>query len=297
MTFFHYIYDEEIGDRAFDYLLSLCDSVEMLYAYRREYADDFEITALCTEYEGLIPAIIGVRKGESWGMEGRIYKFAITEEIKKVIAEKGLDLEIRFLDFLSLENLTLYSGDKVMFSVCSHEGYDTIDEDFKNKVSDFCRREIVKTKLYAETLERYKKLPARTLNERAVIRSKLYDLVAQVENAWGKVIRAVPRWEGLTYEEYLSYAKPVFSPDVFEQLERAGSFKGLQPAGYPRTFGEMKAFRNVREFGRSELMHKIEKQLDMLETVFFIEDGFDNWHMDGEEEGMPSLIINKDEED
>lgn len=296
MTFFHYIYDEEIGDRAFDYLLSLCDSVEMLYAYRREYADDFEIAALCTEYEGLIPAIIGVRKGESWGMEGRIYKFALTEEVKKVIAEKGLDLEIRFLDFLSLENLTLYSGDKVMFSVCSHEGYDTIDEDFKNKVSDFCRREIVKTKLYAETLERYKKLPARTRNERAVIRSKLYDLVAQVENAWEKVIRAVPRWEGMTYEEYLSYAKPVFSADVFEQLERAGSFKGLQPAGYPRTFGEMKAFRNVREFGMSELMRKIEKQLDMLETVFFIGDGFDNWHVDGEEDGMPALIINKEED-
>ncbi|MDE5766497.1 MAG: hypothetical protein K2I17_04960, partial [Clostridia bacterium] len=183
---------------------------------------------------------------------------------------------------------------KKVYSTCSHEGYEDIDEEFLNKVSDFCRREIVKTKLYAETLERYKKLPVRTRNERAVILSKLYDLGTQVENAWQKVVRAVPHWEGMTYVEYLQLAKPVFSDDVYAKLEQAGSFKGLQPEGYPRTFEEIDAFRGKPEFGQSELDLKISAQLDMLQTVFFIEEGFDDWHIDGEEERMPSLIINEE---
>ncbi len=184
-----------------------------------------------------------------------------------------------------------------MYSTCSHEGYENIDEEFKEKVSDFCRREIVKTKLYAETLERYKKLPARTRNERAVIRSKLYDLGTQVDNAWQRVIRFSPRWKGLTYEEYLSLAKPVFSADVYERLKAAGSYKCLHPEGYPRTFDEMPAFLDVPDFVSSELMGKINNQLDMLQTVFFIEEGLDDWRIDGEKEWIPSVILNQVKED
>ena len=44
-------------------------------------------------------------------------------------------------------------------------------------------------------------------------------------------------------------------------------------------------------------MREIKKQLDMLETVFYIKEGFDDWHIDGEEKQMPSLIINRIEED
>ncbi|MDE5766373.1 MAG: hypothetical protein K2I17_04325, partial [Clostridia bacterium] len=112
MNFFQYIYNEEIGDRAFDYLLSLCDSAEMLYAYRDYDSDGLEITALGTEYEGLIPAITGKRKGESWGMEGRIYKFALTDEVKKFIVREDLSAMPQIVKGVWLENLILYSGGK-----------------------------------------------------------------------------------------------------------------------------------------------------------------------------------------
>ncbi|MDE6557962.1 MAG: hypothetical protein K2K39_02535 [Clostridia bacterium] len=295
MSFFHYIDNAEIEERAYAYLFSLCDSVEMLYAYRNFDIDGLEITALGTEFEGLIPAIISVRHGKSWGMEGRIYKFAITDEVRKIIMKFGLDCELRVREdvYLQLENLTLYNGDKVLYSTCSHEGHLDIDDEFRNKVSDFCRNEIVKTKFYSETLERYKKLPERTRNERAIIRSKLYDLNVHVEDAWRAVIRGVPEWEELTYEEYLTLAKPVFSADVYEELEMAGSFKGLHPAGYPRTLKETEKFRGVPQFRLSPLMHKINQQLDMLQTVFAIEEDFNDWHIDGKDYRRgPSIIIN-----
>ncbi|MDE6850648.1 MAG: hypothetical protein K2J54_04900 [Clostridia bacterium] len=297
MNFFHYIYNDEIKERAFAYLLSLCDGAEMLYACDNDDEDALEFTALGTEYEVLIPAIVGAQKGESWGMWGRIYKFALTDGFKSFIVREGLEAMPQIVKGVRLENLALFNGGKVMYSTCSHEPYNDIDEEFKQKVSDYCKREIVKTKLYSETLERYKKLPHRTRNERAVIQSKLQDLNAQVESEWEKVIRGVPHWNDLTYKEYLTLAKPVLSSDVYEQLERAGSYKGLHSAGYPRTLNEISVFRGVPEFSSSELLSKINAQIDMLKTVFYIEEGLDDWHIDGEGERTPSIIINQIKED
>lgn len=292
MDFFHYIYNDEIKERAFAYLFSLCDGAEMLYACNQDEEDDLEFDALGTEYENLIPAIKGSKKGESWGMWGRIYTFALTDEFKNFIVREGLGAMPQILKGVRLENLALLNGGKCMYSVCSHEGYEDIDAEFEKKVSDFCRREIVQTKLYAETLERYKKLPKRTRNERAVIKSKLQDLTAQVEDAWQKCIRTKPWWE-MSYSEYLRLAKPVFSQDVYEKLEKAGSYKGLHPAGYPRTFDEFPAFQGKPDFGASGLMSEIIKQLDMLETVFYIEEGLKDWHVDGEEAHTPTIIMNE----
>lgn len=294
MNLFHYIDDAEIEERAYEYLLSLCDSAEMLYACNRDELDGLEITALGTKCEGLISAITGVRRGESWGMPGRIYKFALTDEVKRIIREISLCCELPVIDeiYLRLENLTLYSGDKVMYSVCSHEGYTDIDDGFVKKVSDFCQGEIVKTKRYAEAFEKYKKLPKRSRGEMAVIRSKLYDLNSQVEDAWGKWFRAKPRWENLLYEEYLELAKPVFSEDLYEKLAKAGSYKGLKPDGFPQTFEESLKFKGTENFCETELVREINRQLDMLETVFYIEEGLDDWHIDGEKERTPTMIMN-----
>ncbi|MCM1546438.1 MAG: hypothetical protein NC033_05315 [Clostridiales bacterium] len=296
MNFFRYIDNAEIEERAYAYLFSLCDCAEMLYAVNNDEVDGLELTALGTEYEFLIPAILGSQKGQSWGMWGRIYRFVLTDEFKKLIADGGLGQMPQITEGVWLENLTLLSGDKVMYSTCSHEGYNDIDEDFCNKVSDFCRKEIIKTKLYNQMLERYKNLPKLPRNKMAANRSKLYDLNEQVENEWQRVIRGVPRWNDLTYGEYLSLAKPVFSDNVFEKLSAVKSFKELHPAGYPRTLGEIVNFRGKPDFRDSELMRDIERQLDMLDTVFYLEEGIDDWRIEGEQERTPTIIINRVEE-
>ena len=293
MDFFHFIYNEDIKERAFAYLFSLCDSAEMLYAYRDYEEDDLELAALGTEYENIIPSITGKRRGDIYGMEGRVYTFALTEEFKNIFIRGGLSAMPQILTGVRLENLTLLKGGKMKYAVCSHEGYDDFDEDFKKKVEDFCRKEIVQTQLYAETLERYKKLPGHTRNERAVIRSKLYDLTAQVEDAWEKYVRDKPLWK-MSYHEYLKLAEPVFSAEVYEKLAKAGSYRGLQPDGFPHTFAEARSFKGVEDFGETELMIEIKKQLDMLEAVFCIEEGFDDWHVDGEEEWTPTIIMNEE---
>ncbi|MCI8369172.1 MAG: hypothetical protein HFJ81_06040 [Clostridia bacterium] len=296
MDFFHFIYNEEIRERAFSYLLSLCDSAEMLCVEYNDEESDLEIDVLGTEYEYLITAIKARKKGESWGMWGTIYKFALTDELKSLIMREGLSAMPQILSGVRLENLTLLKCDKVMYATCSHEGYEHFDEDFKKNAENFCRTQIVNTKLYAETLERYKKLPVRTRNERAVIRGKLYDLSAQVEDAWQKWLRVKPLFK-MSFAEYLRLAKPVLSADIYAKLAKAGSFKGLNPEGFPRTVEELKAFKGVFNFCETELVREIKKQLDMLETVFYIKEGFDDWHIDGEEKQMPSLIINRIEED
>lgn len=291
MDFFHFIYNEEIKESAFNYLFSLCDSAEMLYDYAQVDADDLEFEALGTEYEFLIPAIIGCEKGESWGMRGRIYTFALTDEFKNFIVREGLSAMPCFQPGLRLENLTLLKDGKMMYAVCSHEGYDDFDDEFKQKIEDFCRSEIVKTKLYKEALVRYKKLPKRERNDRAQIRSKLYDLTDQVEDAWEKYVRSKPRWE-MSYKEYLRLAKPVFSTDVYEKLEKAGSFTGLFPQGYPHTFAEAIPINNEKDFASTELAKEINKQLDMLDAAFFIEEGLDDWQIEGEKEWTPTIIMN-----
>lgn len=149
-------------------------------------------------------------------------------------------------------------------------------------------------KRYAEALERYKKLPKRSRGERAVILSKLYDLNSQVEDAWQKWFRAQPSWENLSYEEYLELAKPVFSEDLYEKLAKAGSYKSLKPDGFPQTFGESLKFKGMANFCETELVREINRQLDMLKTVFYIEEGLDDWHIDGEKERTPTIIINQE---
>ena len=139
MDFFHFIYNAEIRERAFSYLLSLCDSAEMLRVEDNEEESDLEIDALGTEYEYLITAIKGRKKGESWGMWGTIYKFALTDELKSLIMREGLSAMPQILSGVRLENLTLLKCDKVMYATCSHEGYEHFDEDFKKNAENFCR--------------------------------------------------------------------------------------------------------------------------------------------------------------
>lgn len=44
-------------------------------------------------------------------------------------------------------------------------------------------------------------------------------------------------------------------------------------------------------------MSDIRKQLDMLEAVFCIEEGLDDWHIEGEKERTPTIIMNQIKED
>ena len=82
-----------------------------------------------TDFEDIIPACISSYVGESWGMNGRIYKFNLTDELKTHIRKFGL--EGIYVDDVGgkvrLENLTLYKGKKRLFWCLSHEvfcGYD-----------------------------------------------------------------------------------------------------------------------------------------------------------------------------
>lgn len=111
-------------------ILDASDTVEMLYEVNRHKEKDFIdiYDLLGTEYEDMVPAFISVKVGGSWGMQGQIFKFRLTDEVKAHILKAGIDgvlygwwnTEYKFTKRL-FENFTCFKGDKFIFSCCSHE--------------------------------------------------------------------------------------------------------------------------------------------------------------------------------
>lgn len=69
-----------------------------------------------------------------WNMEGLIVYFKITTKIEAFFSGLENIEDILQMDNNILENLTLYKNDKVIFSICTHEGYVYFDESIKDKL-------------------------------------------------------------------------------------------------------------------------------------------------------------------
>ncbi|MDE6691738.1 MAG: hypothetical protein K2K04_07190 [Clostridia bacterium] len=111
-------------------ILAASDTVEMLYEVNvhkeKEFIDIYDL--LGTDYGDMVPAFISVTVDESWGMQGQIFKFRLTDKVRAHILKAGIDgvlygwweTENKFTRRL-FENFTLYKGDKLIFSCCTHE--------------------------------------------------------------------------------------------------------------------------------------------------------------------------------
>lgn len=111
-------------------VLDASDTVEMLNEADGRNENDFIdiLDLLGTEYEDFVPAFISVRVDESWGMQGQIFKFRLTDGVKTHILKAGVDgvlygwWETKYKYKKQIfANFTFYKGDKLMFSCCSHE--------------------------------------------------------------------------------------------------------------------------------------------------------------------------------
>ncbi len=109
-------------------VIDASDTVEMLNEAdvrdKKGFIDIYDLQG--TQYEDIIPAFISVKVGQSWGMNGQIFKFRLTEEVKARILKAGIDgvfygwWEDKNRDRL-FENFTFYKGDKLIFTCCTHE--------------------------------------------------------------------------------------------------------------------------------------------------------------------------------
>lgn len=284
--FFNLIENSELWDSAYDYLLSLCDGASYLYGYRTNDEFDFEFEACGTDCEEIISDVIQKERNESWGMYGTIYTFAMTDRVKRVIKKYGLDGIIR-IGNKYLENLTLYSSGKCLYSVCSHEGYTSVDGDFEEKVSDYCAEKATELPVY-KVLDRkfsnYGDCNIEKLKKESEILGSLLNYVQEACNA---VIRFSPRYK-ISYSEYVALAEKYLSENVVAVLKSYNGFEELHPQGYPKSFKETEKFKFVPGFESSDIYNNVKEQLDILKLVWY-NHGI-NIFSDSND-GFPSIII------
>ena len=265
--FFNLINNSLIKDEAYDYLLSLCDSVSFLYV---DYSNssDFKSDILGTKYETICNYLIKESVGESWGMNGTIYVFSLTKEIKKMIKEISLSGHLELTKFSRLENIELTKNNKTMYSICTHEGYEEIDDEFEKQVSQFCLKEISKTGTYKKLFEKISYLQLSDINQIDKHFAILRDLDSYVSEDWNRVIYAPPAIEA-TYEDYLQLANKYLTNETNEDLKEFTSFKELFPTGYPCTLEEIPLFDSSKTFINSYIYKQIMEEVEIASAVIY----------------------------
>ena len=287
---FHFIDDKELEKSAHAYLFTLCDRAE--YLFDAPYGEaDFTIEAIGTPFESMIPALEQQKTGQSWGMWGKILTFRLTDDVKEIIEHAGLDGILRVWN-RNLENLALFKDGKRLYDTCSHEGYTDIDDDFLNSVSKFCEQALPQTTLWQQIETRYAKISRRSTQRLWEELDKLDDLDRQIGEAWQRVIRQPPFYE-MTFTQYDKIARDYFSEEIVRQLEKAGGYQSLHPAGYPRVIRESEAFLGKPPFSASMLWHDIQRELHFW-RIYLQLHGRPCPPQDEEQSPTISIIINRE---
>ncbi|MCH5148749.1 MAG: hypothetical protein J1G05_05245 [Clostridiales bacterium] len=285
-NFFYLCEHHQIRASAYEYLLSLCDKASYLYGYRTDDKFDFEFEAAGTPLEGIIGDIIKKDRAQSWGMSGAHYSFSMSDRVRAIITEYGLGGIIPVTD-KKLENLSLYGKDKILYSVCSHEGYTSIDDEFEKKISKYCLKKAVELPLYKELNGKFAGYSASDLKELDKSFTILAEILNYVMQSCKAVIYNLPVYE-IEYEDYLSLAEKFLSDDCVKILRKYKNFDELHPAGYAKTFAESDRFINVPGFQCSEIFIMIMEQLDILKVVWY-NHGIDPFSE--KEEIYPTIVI------
>ena len=265
--FFYLSEHSQIRASAYEYLLSLCDRVSYLYGYRTDDKFDFEFEAIGTVFEEIIGDIINKDRVQNWGMSGVQYTFLNSDRVKAIITEYGLG-GIISVNSKKLENLSLYNKEKLLYSVCSHEGYTSIDDEFKDKVSKYCYKKAVELPIYKELNSKFAKYFSSDVKEFDKSFTIFADILNYVMQSCKAVIYTLPVYE-IKYNDYVTLVEKFLSDDCVKLLKKYNDFDELHPAGYAKTFAESDKFVNVPGFQYSEIFIMIMEQLDILKVVWY----------------------------
>lgn len=265
--FFNLIHNSLIKDEAYDYMLSLCDSVSFLYV---DYSNksNFKIDVQFSDYNYICQYLTNEKEGESWEMKGREYTFNLSDTMKELIKTISIYGKLKITNQSQLENLQLIKDNKIVYSICTHEGYEEIDEKFEKQISQFCLKEISKTGIYKKLYDKISYLQLSDINQIDKHFKILRDLDSYVSEAWNCVIYAPPTIDA-TYEDYLQLANKYLTTETNEDLKEFTSFKELFPSGYPTTFEELPLFDSSKTFINSFLYKQIMEEVDIASAVIY----------------------------
>ena len=169
-----------------DFLFNICDEISFLIG---NYGNKMELPLFNFDSKKIIRTV------DFWNMEGRVYYFDITNKIKDYF------LNIATLkDFIPIseennfENLTLYKNKKLIFSICTHEGYVYIDDSIKSDMESYYKSIVKSDELFLFVKEKYLQLQNNSeFNPKEI--AILNDLNNYVAKARNSMIYQTPRYE------------------------------------------------------------------------------------------------------
>ena len=269
---FYLINNKEIKQKTYNYIFSLCDSGSFLYS-DLDSKINLEQAISSTRYNSITNDILSTKNGRDiWNMDGVTYTFKLSEQIKNLILEKSLSHIFELSNICRLENLTLYKNNKLLYSICSHEGYEDFDEEFKNLVSDFCLKEIENTTLYKELVNKLNNLKC---DKEEIIKNLtiLQDLNAYVSKDCDALIYVSPKFE-CTFECYLKLTKDYLSGKFFNLINIFNSYKAMHPTGFPNL--ENMYTLNFTPFETTEIYKELTEEIQCWNAVLLNKFGLTN---------------------
>ncbi|MCM1367272.1 MAG: hypothetical protein NC184_00460 [Roseburia sp.] len=260
----------EVEESVARLLLDESDVAELLGA--REYGLKDIRDLVGTEYEDIIDAFVSAKEGELMHMQGVVFKFRLTDAFKKHFIARGLHGMLYSDDTPLLENLTLYSGDTLLFTCQSHEVFDLygmfeICDGLAEKTLAAARGAIERSALYAPMKEVYNRICARPKRRIKKETDILLDLHCYVDRAKRQWFYQAPMYE-CTFERYKKIAEDYLSAEAYAVLSAAQSFEDLQPCEVPHTAEDvMSGNYGGTQFLLTDSYSRIRKELCILEYI------------------------------
>ena len=253
-------------------MLSVCDTAEFFGSDIYGLKDIYDLYG--TQYEDIIPAFLYFRHGESDGrMWGNLFRFRLTEPLKKHILDESLTCMFRDERTVLLENLALFQGDKCLFSCVSHEVFSLyhiaeVDDSLKNAVLSAVNDAIKKMPLYGQmqkiALGLQNKAKAELKKEILI----LLDLCWYVDEAVHSYFYMEPS-EPCDFTKFRQIAKNYLTEDTYSVLIPLNDFADLQPLPIPKTSNEANGDNEkfARQYLQSDYYKRVERELRMLEYM------------------------------
>ncbi len=261
-------------------LLAVSDKAEFLGA--REYGLKDINDLYGTKYEDIIPAFISQKSenGEH-AMRGTLYLFNLTEPLKAHIVEENLECIFGedesysgnlVLCTVFLENLTLYSNGKIIFSCTSHEVFSLyhmaeIDDGVSPDVLDEVQKTIRIMPLYQEMSAIAEKLKNKTQKRLEKELRILADLCNYVDEEKKYFFVQIPTYK-CSFANFKSIAKEYLTEQTYAVLSPLDSFSQLQPLPVPHKAEDViKGNNQTLQYIHSDYYRKVHSELAMLKYI------------------------------
>lgn len=262
---------EEVRRCVAETVLPVCDTAESLGG--QEYGLEDINDLYGTKYEDIIPAFISRKWGASDGnMWGNIFRFKLTPPLREHILEESLTCMFREGENLYLENLILYSGEKVIFTCVSHEVFSLyhmaeVDDSLSQKILSAVNSTLQNMPLFGamqKTAARLKDTPKKKIEKDLHI---LFDLCLYVDEEKQYFIRQIPKYK-CSFKNFKGIAKQYLTEQTYCVLAPLTGFSELQPLPVPKTWEDvLSGVSQATHYILSPYYKVVERELSMLKYV------------------------------